>query len=330
MGGSGGSTGSGGASGDAGIAGSGGSSGSGGVCDGPCPVAEDCQNGIDDDGDNAVDCSDDDCLAATECSGICTTTQILTCGTSLVSESTAGPGSTNRIGPPPYSCLSGSYAGPERAYKIEADPGQYVFVEAYAFDVDGALFLTDVVDGAVCHADFACAQGSDQSGMFAEMVSFQSESGRDYYVIVDAAEAASYSLTVRCSPLFGCEPAGAISPGQSIDATLAVGAPHVTQMFGSYSCEGTVHTGPEVAYMFTAPTSGTYRVDLTNLTGNLSLIVVTGGCGTTCANSTSSSVSPINDPESVTFAAMAGDTYYFVIDSFNITPTNYTLSLTAL
>jgi hypothetical protein len=315
-----------GAAGSGGVAGggTGGDTGGASACDGPCPV-DDCS------GDLAIACAREDCRADSRCSGMCSTAHILSCGDSLVDQRTDGPGSTDRIGPPPYSCVAGTYDGPERAHRLDVDPGQYVIVQAYDLDTDAALFLVDVLESTDCRADFACSAFSDAPGTSAELVTFTSQGGRSIHAIVDSASASvGYSLAVRCSPASGCRAARGIEAGQSIDASNALGSANVTQVLSLYSCSGANHLGPEAAYLFTPSATGTYRVDLTNLTGNLSLFIVAGTCGTTCLSPTSYSVSATTQPESVTFEATAHESYYIVIDSFNTTPTGYTLSVTAL
>lgn len=344
-GGTGASAGSGGASaGSGGTAGgstsTGGAGGAGGTCNPDASDAcvgspENCTNGIDDDLDGFTDCNDSDCVNAPACVGICENSGPITCGAALVAQRTDGSGSTSRLGPPAYGCTSTNYPGPERAHLLQVPAGQTVFLEAYGLDADVGLFLVGVNKSLPCHADFACTV-SDVPGTAPEALSFTSTAGRDYYVIVDGATAATYSLVAQCSSPSLCKPTRAIEAGQTIAGTTALAEPNVTQVLASssasaYSCIGSIMTGPEATFMFTPTVSGSYKVDLTNLTGNLNLIVLSGpACGTTCVTATSYSINPTTQAESVTFTATAGTTYYFAIDSFSTAVTTFDLTVTAL
>jgi hypothetical protein len=295
-----------------------------------------CNNGIDDDNNGLTDCDDPACATSASCAGRCTSASSLSCNTPLVGQRTDGTGSTSRIGPPDYSCTFGSYPAPERAHRLFPTAGDTVFLEAYGFDANLGLFLVAVNSGKSCDATLACTAASDVAGLDPEVLKFTAAANKDYYVIVDGATAGSYSLVARCASAELCNPTIAIQAGQTISGTTATSAPNVTQALAQdaateYSCRSTIHLGPEAAYMFTPTTTGSYRVDVTNLSGNVSLFVLSGpACGTTCLDPTSQSVNATTQPETVTFSAVADTTYYFVVDSFNSTPLTFDISVTAL
>jgi len=224
--------------------------------------------------------------------------------------------------------LPGDRAGPERAYRFTGNPGEKVFVELYGLGGDLGLFLADVATGAQCAAKSACVAGSDSAvGTGAEVLTFTPSDGRDYFLIVDGAAAAGYSISVQCSAGMGCLPARAIEAGQTIDASNSPGLPNVTSNITSYSCGGFDHTAPEAAFMFTPVTAGDYRVTVENQTTNLNLYILAApNCNSTCLHATSRSANPSSQNEAVTITATANRTYYIVVDGYGVG--NFRLAVT--
>jgi hypothetical protein len=183
------------------------------------------------------------------------------------------------------------------------------------------------------------AAGASASGTLPEALTFSSAAGRNYYVVVDGAEAGAYAISVQCSSLAlpdgstspdGCIPARAIEAGQTVTGSLALGsAPNVTQKLGSYSCAGGNRSFPEAAFMFTPVVDGSYRIDLTGFSTNADLFILGAPeCDGVCLSPDSKSINPAGQNESVTLAATAGTTYYIVVDAYGSTA--FTLSVTQL
>jgi hypothetical protein len=330
--GSGGTIGSGGTaavSGTSGAGGSGGTSTSGGA--GGSTAGEDCANTVDDDGDQLADCLDTDCRDVTSCQGKCAQAAVLDCNTPRTSQSTNAAGNTQRIAPPDYECAPGQRPGPEYAYRVLADVGQSVFVSLYGLSADLGIFAVEVAQGAQCDAVQACvAHGDGLASSEPEALSFPRLSGADYFVVVDGPSSGDYSIITQCSSRSICQPVRAIQAGQSITATNAAGsAPNVTDAMDVYTCLSNAHSSPEVAYMFTPTEPGTYNVELTGLTGNLDLFVVTApDCDTRCLSPSSRSGNASTQPESVQLTAEAHTSYYIVVDGY--VTSSFTLSVTKL
>lgn len=287
--------------------------------DGDVPVRESCTSGEDDDGDGRIDCFDDDCAEDPACAGMCSDAAELPCNVTRTAQSTDAPGSTSRIGPPDYSCAGGPRPGPEYAYRFTGAADQDVFLKAYALSSDVGLFLVEVDAGGQCDAAGACIAAADaRADTRPEALAFAPVEGRDYYVVVDGPEPAGYALSVACAPPGGCRPARAIEAGQTLQGSNALGQPNVTSVNATYSCVSGTHSAPEAAFIFTPVQSGSYEVNLTNLSANANLIVLLGPeCDTTCLDASSYSANPSTQPESVVFDATAHTTYYIVVDGFS-------------
>ncbi len=312
-----------------------------GACDanyhessGACvPNGEICDNGVDDDNDGRVDCFDTDCLTSTACAGRCMDAASVGCDVTVLSQNTGATGSTQRIAPPSYSCTTASMPGPEYAYKFTGTAGQNVFVEAYGLSGDVAVMAVDVATGAQCTASTSCAKaGNANSNANPEAIGFTSAAGRDYYIVVDGPSAQAYSLSVQCSTTGGCFPARAIQAGQTISASNAVGQGNTTNdAIESYSCGSWAESGPEAAFIFTPTESGSYEVDLTSLSNDCDLYVLSANnCDGTCFSSYSYSDDYGTNPESVTFTATANKSYFIVVDGYSGNVCSFNLSVTKL
>ncbi len=305
---------------------------SGGQC---IANVEVCGNGIDDDLDGRIDCSDSDCLTDPSCAGMCMEAATIGCDTVLTGQSNGAPGSTQRIAPPAYSCSTSEFPGPEYAYRFSGAAGVNVFAEAFGLDGDLALFGIDVASGAQCAASSSCSTMSNVfSDSSPEAIGFLTQTGRDYYIVVDGAAAHNYRLAVQCSspPASTCFANRAIQAGQSIASTNAIGQPNTTNNVVQYSCMSQAgYSGPEAAYIFTPTITANYKADLTNLTADCDLFVLNGdNCGPTCLTATSRSINLNKQNESVTFAGVQNTSYFIVVDGWGGNVCNFTLSLTQL
>ncbi len=317
--------------GSAGTAGDDGSAagGTGGSCaPGACP--EQCGNGTDDDGDGRADCFDDNCAAAPGCIGLCMDAADLPCDGVRAAKRSDAPGSTQRIADQNYDCVPAEYPGPEYAYRFTGSADRQVFVELYGLGGDLDVMLVDVPAGGACNVKTGCAAaGNASNDLKAEVLTFTSLPGHDYYLIVDGPNAATYSISAACSAPTGCWPARPIEAGQVISGSTTPGpsAPNVTQKVSTYTCASGTRTAPEASYMFTPTEAGTYDVQLTGLSANVDLFVLKGkSCDGTCFSSTSAGVQNARINELVSFPAEANTSYFIVIDG--MVQGAFTLSVT--
>jgi hypothetical protein len=98
----------------------------------------------------------------------------------------------------------------------------------------------------------------------------------------------------------------------------------------SYSCvPGHDETGPEYTYSFTTPRTDAVTLDLVELLADLDLFVLTAPGGVCSgANCIAYSVNPDVLPESITFTATAGESYFFVVDGYQDAESPYRISVT--
>ncbi len=125
-----------------------------------------------------------------------------------------------------------------------------------------------------------------------------------------------------------CEPAGVIDCGASAQQSGNNFPPAATSNVLTYSCGDTQWTGPEYTYTFVAPESGEYTIDLGGFQGDLELFLLEGDGVCDSDRCLDLSVNPPNQPESITFAADAGETFYVVVDGHQGATSNYEIALT--
>ncbi len=186
-----------------------------------CSDAEVCGNGVDDDGDGAIDCADracqvlaecvetacadlrdndndgaidcadDDCLAAPGC--LCQGAEPITCGATRPYDLTYDVGRVDGYGCGPGIDLN----GPEHVYSLQAPSNGRIRVDVEAAEFDAAV----VVLNNVCNPQ-SCELAVDNAGPGEpESATFTATQGNVYYVVVEGARGyfgAPYELAVRC------------------------------------------------------------------------------------------------------------------------------------
>jgi hypothetical protein len=96
------------------------------------------------------------------------------------------------------------------------------------------------------------------------------------------------------------------------------------------ACGGRVDDGPEVPYRFVAPFTGQATATLTAGSGDLDLNLVGAHGDGTCdpgGQCLAASALAGPAPESLTFALVAGETYYLMVDGFSGAESGYRLDL---
>jgi hypothetical protein len=122
-----------------------------------------------------------------------------------------------------------------------------------------------------------------------------------------------------------CQVAETITCGATVSGSSFTGSPFPDE----YACTSTrLETGPEVAYRFTAPASGSVTVTLSGYAADVDLFVLkeqaTGGCDPiACMGSSITS----GATESVTFTAVGGQTYDLVVDGYSGAASNFTMAV---
>ena len=132
-------------------------------------------------------------------------------------------------------------------------------------------------------------------------------------------------MTVSC-PL--CADGGVLICGSTDSWNNA--AAGSTDTFDNYSgCPGYLSDGPELVYVYTAATTGNTTLDLTGLTDDLDLYILSAPSDGACDPGlcVASSILPGIADDSVTFASITGSTYYISVDGFGGATSSYNLSL---
>ncbi len=308
-----------------------------------CPsTSEICDNGIDDDGDSTTDCEDTDCQDQVECTELCEELYTLSCGSSDTDNTIFGWNDVNT-----YSCTPWLENGPEIAYYFQAphDEANLVNVAlSYDWSLDLDVFILGD-QGVPCDSQ-ACVEYG------AITTDFETIPGADYWIVVDGyhGDAGQYSISVSCAPLGGencnnlvdddadglvdcdddqcaqsplcaseCVPFTTISCDEIVTGDTSDTSPGsgVTNQIGGYPCSVGNYEGSEIAYEWVSTTTGTVSwalIDPSPTEVNHDLFVLDGENGE-CFNTQCLEEGGFgfNVAE---FEAVAGYTYYLVVDGF--------------
>ncbi len=298
-----------------------------------------CDDGLDDDQDAAVDCDDLDCQGNPACpEPLCVPIWTIGCGATDFG-SNYGIGATNAI--TTYNSISENkgcldnqwdYTGPEFAYRFDA-PGDFnvtvrLLEESAQTDL---LILQDKGDG--CDPTDCIAWGLKK-------VSFPAKAGETYYFVIDgyAAAQGAFAIEVDCPAfvetqcqdgldndldvLTDCEDPdcyGAVACMGQCQPVKTVGCGHQeafanfgwgsTTAIEEYACNQWTYSGPEVAYRFKAPYDTEVNVALSLENASTDLLVVEGKM---CAPSHCIA----HGLDKVSFTALQGTEYNIIVDGY--------------
>jgi len=154
----------------------------------PC-YEDDCDDGIDNDGDGPADCSDFDCMAMPECPEVCAPTFTAECGGHYHGD-TRLPGTADEIDR--YSCATWEESGPEDVLSFTAPSDGSVTARISGHTVDLDIFILEDT-GAGC-VSTGCIAFHNNTAVF------DAVAGRTYYIIIDGYLGVSgdYNLEVVC------------------------------------------------------------------------------------------------------------------------------------
>ena len=250
-----------------------------------------------------------------------------------------------------YACnAKDTYDGPEYAYIYTAPFDGSVTATLTNETAETDIFILDATDSG-CDPKACLGWGYASANVSVK-------AGKTYYIVVDGYKGAEgkYNLEISCTPAVEtncsdgidedvdgktdcadsdctaavacappvCKPAFALTCGATDNwANYYFGS---TNVIGSYSGCGVDYTyqGPEYTYSFKATVTGKATVSLYNRTADTDIIVI-GDQGGTC--SSTQCLFDDSGSGSVTFDAVAGSTYYFVIDGYNGAQGTFTISL---
>ena len=300
-------------------------------------IPEDCENGLDDDHDDMIDCADPECGPHPVCPDACELAETVGCGAVIEGHTEGGTFAFSQ-----YACLpDGMERGPEKAYRLGVPAGTRVTADLFpAFGGDLDFFAITAADGE-CDPG-ACLGGSFEY-LVAERIVFDVPAEATYLVVETWDAPTPYTLQITCGDaedcLDGvdddgdgdvdcddsdctlhpecqpnaCDAGFAIACGETISADTNDGQPR----FKDYSClnQGE-EIGPELAYRLHVPAGMQVRVDLAHPHGSdldLLLLPVTGStCDPDACIAASLEGSP---PERLDFA-MPAEGAFLMVETF--------------
>jgi len=210
-----------------------------------------------------------------------------------------------------YSCNNWTETGPERMHKI-ISPG-YGTLTATISNFTGDL---DVYILGSCDPTDCLGAVSSSSASFANAIA-----GQAYYIVVDADDGSgsSYDLLVNCTsggsgPGLDCSQViplqcGVIFSGPSSNANSNV---------LEYACNNWTETGPERVHSITPNANGILTASISNYSGDLDVYILNSCDPQDCIGTVSSDSAILDN-------AVAGQTYYIVVDADDGTGSSYDL-----
>jgi len=292
-------------------------------------TAENCTNGVDDDGDGAIDCNDLDCSSHVACGGS------------------------------PENCTNGvdddqdGYTDCDDQADCASDPSCQTTTGEICdngIDDDGmwgcdcmdlmcalgfqCLFLTpasetnctdgqdDDLDCLVDCADDDCATDAACGGLV-EICDNGIDDDSDGDTDCDDSDCAGHASCPVCTPTT------TISCGDNLSGNTTGG---INSLDGWYTwcADGYTATGPEAYYVFTPTTSGSVDIVL-DINGSVDLeLLLVGESGGDCdaAGACLGTSQTEVSPETITFNANAGTTYYIIVDGYAGDAGSFSLSVT--
>ena len=250
----------------------------------------------------------------------CSEATVIECGSYLPNETTVGAG--NQI--TSYPGATGvAMAGPDRVYVFEkttaGDLQIGLEITTPGLNMDIFLLTGDCNNYTVVGSSTTANTATNNEGI----VLNDAPTGT-YYIVVDQASAGvggNYRLELSCGYL-DCSNRVPLSCGTPYNGTNAGGTDDVS----TYTCGQTLNVennGPEVVHTFTTTEAGIVTIDLTGLSSNLELFLLSE-----CSRRSGLTYSqnPGTQPERITRFLPAG-TWYVVVDGYNGAISNYTLTV---
>lgn len=260
------------------------------------------------------------------------------------------PGATDLVDN--YACTFWDYTAPEYTYTFTAP-----------YDATVRVSLTDESADTDIQVLASAGEGCDPDQCLASdfsSVEIAVTQGSTYFLVVDGYEdgvlggEGTWDIRITCTPdheldcsdgvdddgdgLVDCEDEEDCLGTEDCPLALCAPAwtlycaepdtwrnywPGSTDQIDGYACNSYNYSGPEYAYSFVAPTSGTYSVTLSDESAETDLLLLEAGEG---------NCDPMNcldwDFDTLTFDALEGATYYFVVDGYFGAEGDYTIEVT--
>jgi|GEM_PF-1972505 len=301
-------------------------------CGGSCTGTEVCDNGLDDDGDNLVDCDDIvDCAGDPNCA---IPSNELICNDGVDNDQDGAIDCDDsdcvlnpncNVPPVETSCVNGIDDDQDgdidcadsdcASFPGCVNPPEANCANGIDDDADGLTDCNDSdcqFDPNCANGEFNCTDNVDNDG--------------DGDIDCDDGDC---SADIACVPSGPCNPianltCGSVTTGSN---TMAGSSNTQDEWCGNPLAPG--WTGPEVTWLFTPSADGLVDITLTGLTADLDIqAVVQDGNSCDPEDCEANGWNPPPQPEQMDWFAFAGTPYYIVIDGWNGAQSSFTLSVT--
>ncbi len=232
----------------------------------------------------------------------CSNSVALSCGVPY-----NGPSSSATSNVETYGCNTWTEAGPERVHTITPSSNGTLTAQLSGYTGDLDVYILGSCDPSDCIGTV----GSDNATLTNAIA------GQTYYIVVDADDGSgsAYTLMVDCPQSgFNCASAIPLTCGQVYTGGSSTAASQVD----TYGCNNWTETGPERVHSITVPASGTITASLSNYTGDLDVYILASCDPLDC-------VGTVTTDQATYTNAVAGQTYYIVVDADDGSGSGYDL-----
>ena len=266
-----------------------------------------CNDGADNDGDGDVDCSDTSCVYDGECSE--------DCDDGIDNDGDGDTDCSDAWCANSGDCIEDCDDGIDNDGDGDTDCEDDSCVDEDGCYEDCNDWIDNDGDGDVDCEDADCASGFYCLEVCDDWIDNDGDSFMD-------------CLDWRC---FGAPACALCSPEAELDCndsdSWANDWGDNRDWIDRYSCNAWDYSGAEYTYEFTASEDGEVTVSLTDLDADLDLLLLSEGEICRASNCLDYSDNSGSSDESITFDAVAGQTYYLVVDGYAGAVGEYTISL---
>ena len=246
--------------------------------------------------------------------GICDNATPINCG-ATISGTTIGGNNNNTT----YNCFNFPETGPEAVYSFTISLASNFTIDLTNItggDLD--LFLL----GENCTSNCIITKSTNSGTTNEQIITGALNSLGTYYIVVDGWDGAegTFDLSLDCRSL--CDNSATITCGQTINGDTNTG----THTVDNYCGTTLGYTGKELVYAITMQAGELLNVNLSGLTQNLDLFLLSDICnfGNCLAFSTSSN----NTDENINLSVSESGIYYLVVDGVAGVTSPFTLTTT--
>lgn len=233
----------------------------------------------------------------------CTNAVTLSCGVTY-----SAPNSTATSAVDSYGCNNWTESGPERVHVItpQGDGTLTATLSNFTGDLDVYILGS-------CNPFDCLGTVSSSSATFTNAIK-----GQSYYIVVDADDGSGsgYDLIVSCPPPTGLDCSNAVS--LSCGSNYFAPSSNASSQVEIYGCNNWTESGPERVHKVTPTISGPLTASLSNFIGDLDVYIL-GSCNP------SDCIGTVNSQSATLTNAIAGQTYYIVVDADDGSGSSYDL-----